>query len=121
VQDVVWAFPVAIPILLPFFFMAVLSHDRLVRRLYEHHPEEWKNAGGGIGFFWRPPEKLLATALPAFLRSAMTWAFRLPPPLANDPECRRTLRFLRIGLIVWNVGMLSLFAFLIMKSRLLSR
>jgi|SRR6185503_16644642 len=97
--------------LFPFFLMASLSHDRLVRRLYDLHREEWKSAGSPPGFFWRPPEGMSPTALPAFIKSTMTWAFRPPPALANDPEARRTLRFLRLGLIVWNVGGLALFGF----------
>jgi hypothetical protein len=117
VQDVVWAFPVAIPILLPFFFMAALSHDRLVRRLYELHRADWQQAGSPRGFFWRPPEQLPLGHALAFVKSSMTWAFRLPAPLAIDPECRRTLRFLRIGLIGWNVGGLALLVFVLMNLR----
>ena len=101
--------------LLPFFFLAALNHDRLVRRLHERHRDEWTRQGGPRGFFWAPPEVLPATSLMAFLKSSMTWAFRLPGPLAADAEAKRPHLLMRVGLIVWNVGILALFAFLLTR------
>jgi hypothetical protein len=98
--------------LLPFGFLAVFHHDRLVRRLYERHRDEWSRLGGPVGFFWRPPEGLGATSLMAFMKSSMMWAFRLPEPPAKDAEARRPHILMRIGLILWNLGCLALFAFL---------
>jgi hypothetical protein len=106
------AFLIGVILLLPFFFLATTSHDRLVRRLYEQHREDWKKAGGPKGFFWSPPEKLPSTALMAFMKSSMTWAFRPPAPLSGDPECRKHLVRLRVGLLVWNLGCLTLFGIL---------
>ena len=100
-------------LLLPFFFLASLNHDRLVRLLYEKHRADWDQARGPVGFFWRPPTGILTTSLPAFMKSSMTWAFRLPAPLAADPAAKRPLLLLRIGLVTWNVGMLSLFALIV--------
>jgi hypothetical protein len=114
--DTIWIFALAVIVLLPFFFMAALSTDQLVRRLYEQHREAWKLSGSPRGFFWKPPEELSLTSGLAFMKTSM-WAFRLPPPLRNDPSVQRPLLLLRIGLVVWNAGVLALFGFLILTHR----
>lgn len=99
--------------LLPFFFLASLNHDRLVRMLYEKYRPEWRQAGGPFGFFWRAPGERPSMA--GFIRASVTWAFRLPPKLAADPASRRPLLLLRVGIGIWNLGMIALFALLISR------
>lgn len=111
-----WVF-LAVLSLLPFFFMAALSHDRLVRRLYDSYREDWTKAGGPVGFFWRPSGPPSLTAGMAFVKSSMTWAFVLPVPLRSDPECVRHLLLFRVGLIVWNVGVITVIGLFFMGLR----
>lgn len=105
-------FLIGVVILLPFFFLAALNFDRLVRRLFEHHREEWNRLGGPRGYFWTPPEGALPTAGVAFMKCSMAWVFRLPDPLASDPEARRLQTRLRLSVLVWNAGCLTLFGVL---------
>ena len=100
-------------VLLPFGLMAALAYDRLARRLHDSFPEAWRSAGGPIGYFWRPPGAPHPQSLWAFGKALMVWPFRLPPELQQDSAARRDQRFLRIGLILWNTGVIGLFALVI--------
>jgi hypothetical protein len=101
--------------LAPFGYFASRSLDRLIRRLYEQSPVEWKAYGSPRGYFWKPPETLPASSLMAFLRAASTWPFRLPEPLRSDRQSSLDQRVLRFSLLVWNGGVLALFGFLAAK------
>lgn len=102
-------------VLLPFFLMAALAHDRLTRRLHDRFPDEWRNAGGPGGYFWRPPGGLLSTSLSAFIKANLKWPFRLPTALGKDVASLRDLLLLRVGLLIWNAGMIGLVAFMIAR------
>jgi hypothetical protein len=104
-------------VLLPFFFLAATSYDRLVRRLSEQHPEEWNRLGAPRGFFWSPPNGFNPSSGVAFIRSSLSWPFRLPAVLGSDPEVRRLHARLRLGVIVWNCGFLALLAYLGIRYR----
>src|SRR6266851_2214270 len=93
--------------LLPFGLLAVFAYDRLVRRLHELHPNEWRTSGGPRGWFWKPPGGLLPTSNSAFVTASMSWAFRLPAAIASDQAARRAQYMLRLGLIIWNIGIVS--------------
>jgi hypothetical protein len=118
VQDVVYALGGLI--LLPFFFMAALSHDRLVRRLYEHHREEWKIVGADGILLASPGKNWKRTAL--WRSSGRRWPgsfvflsrWRMTPnAVAPYDSSDRSDRLERRGA--------GPFRFLIVKSRLLSR
>lgn len=101
--------------LLPFFFLSATAFDRLVRRLHKDHLDEWRRSGGPVGFFWRPAEGILATSLPAFMMAGFGWPFRMPSVLKDDPSAKRDQIILRLCLVIWNVGVISLFAFLLRR------
>ena len=102
-------------VLLPVGIMAFFAHDRLARRLHDSFPDAWRSAGGPSGYFWRPPGGLLPGSLPAFLKAGMTWPFRLPSALAGDPVSKRDQGFLRVGVLLWNAGVIGLIGFILWR------
>jgi hypothetical protein len=110
-----WVFLGGIALMLPFGYMATRGLDKLVRKLYEQHPEEWKVYGGPRGYFWKPSGDLPLTATVAFVKAGLSWPFRLPPPLAQDRDALHIQLMLRIGVVTWNVGIIALFILLHMR------
>lgn len=111
-SEVCIVFGAGVMALLPFGIKAMLSYDRLARRMHDSFPEEWRNAGGPIGFLWRPPTGVSPGSLQSFLKTSMVWPFRMPPILAHDPGSKRDRAMLRFCLVVWNVGVIALLGFL---------
>jgi hypothetical protein len=97
---------VGILCLLPFAGLAILAQDRLTRRLCESFPEAWDQAGRPVGWFWRPSDALHCS-VQAFLKATLVWPFRSPPVLAGDQASKRDQRLMRLGLVVWNLGVLG--------------
>src|SRR6185295_12779935 len=112
--DVYWVFPAGVVLLLPFFFLASLSHDRLMRLFHDQYPEHWRAAGSPRGFFWKPQGDLPLASSAASMRAIMLWAFRPPQVLTENPLARRSLVLLRLGVVVWNIGIVALFAFVLL-------
>lgn len=114
--DAFLTFLIGAALLLPFYFVTTFSFDRLVRRLHEHHREEWTRRGEPTGFFWKAPgTRRDPPALTAFMRAAASWPFRAPAPLANDPSARPLLLRMRVALLVWNLGLVALVAWILLR------
>jgi hypothetical protein len=81
---------------------------------YERHHAEWEQNGRPFGFFKRPDtgESLVSNSkyVDKFGQSfglVFLWTLRTPRWVHDDPEATRLLRWFRVCVLYWNVGMLA--------------
>jgi hypothetical protein len=99
-------------LLLLFVLIAVfLTFDQLVRLEYSSYRTNWEKDGGPAGFFWTSPEhRTFRGRLTRSLtrsRVSLTWLFTTPEWIQVDEQARRLVRRLRILVLIWNVGIIS--------------
>ena len=97
-----------VPLIAVLFYSFVLF-DRLLRTEYEQYRPAWEADGSASGFFWRARECRLFRSDLARLRLSLSWLFRTPAWVTNSSSGSATLRRLRLGVLVWNVGILLVF------------
>jgi hypothetical protein len=93
-------------------FYSFAVFDRLLRAEYELHRPEWERDGRPAGFFWRAPECDFMTSAFARTRLLFSWLFTTPDWISDSPKLAALLRRQRLAVLIWNVGMLALLAFL---------
>jgi hypothetical protein len=90
---------------------AFVVFDKLVRLEYFSHRSNWLKDGKPHGFFWVPPESLMAGgwlvrfgSSVASQRKLIVWLFSTPDWMRRDERALRLVFWLRILVISWNVG-----------------
>ena len=94
--------PLILVIALPALVYSFLMFDRLVRAEYEHDRAAWEADGKPRGFFWRVPECTWFRSAWSINRLSLLWLFTTPRWAANLPDCRKSLRRLRVAVLVWS-------------------
>lgn len=96
---------------------AFLRFDQLVRLEYESYRRIWEADGKPHGFFWVPAEsrslggwRVKASSGLASKRCALVWLFSTPEWIQRDDRAGHLLLWLRILVLVWNAGIISIAA-----------
>jgi hypothetical protein len=100
--------------LIPTIIYSFALFDRLIGAEYTDHHALWEKDGRPRGFFWRPPECGRFDMLSglARLRLHYVWLFSTPIWVSQSPILHRWLRRARLGVVIWNVGMICVFVLL---------
>jgi len=105
---VIVGFTLAGVLISAFYFL-----DRLIRHEYQFHREAWENDGRPVGYLFRPPEATWFRSGFAFHRCSLVWPVRTPRWVRDDLTAKRLLSRLRWCVLVWNVGFIVFFVFLV--------
>jgi len=96
-----------------FLLPSFVTFDRLIRLQADAHHESWIADGRPHGMFWRAP----GGSHWAKQRCMMAWPLRTPKWAKSDQEALQLLRRLRVLVLLWNVGVVPLFVYVILSSR----
>jgi hypothetical protein len=93
--------PLILVIAVPALVYSFLMFDRLVRAEYEYDRAAWEADGKPRGFFWRAPECTWFRSPWSIHRLSLLWLFTTPPWTAKAPDALKSLRRLRVAVVVW--------------------
>jgi len=106
--------PYALFLLVPVLLVAFWTFDQLVRLEYHSYRMNWEADGKPYGFFFVPAECKARGGLIVSFRSsfashrcAFGWLFSTPQWVKDDAKAKRLLLWMRVTVIVWNVGILG--------------
>ncbi len=100
-------------LLLPFLIAAFIYFDKIVKIEYIHYKNNWEVDGKPYGYFWKPLETksslgigLSLKSTYAFYRCSLIWLFSTPEWLRNNAEASKYIKYLRISVLIWNIGVI---------------
>ena len=106
--------PYILFILIPILFVAFWTFDQLVRLEYHSYRTSWEADGKPHGFFFVPSESKAMGGLMVSLKSSFafqycvfSWLFSTPKWAKGDAKARGLLLWMRITVLIWNVGILG--------------
>jgi hypothetical protein len=104
--------PLVFLALFPVLIAAFIVFDKLIWLEYFSYRADWEKDGKPHGFFWVPRESRFAGgwlvrfgSSSAHWRNSFAWLFSTPEWMRGDDRALRLVRWLRILVLSWNVGL----------------
>ena len=104
--------------LIPILILAFLNFDRLIKIQYEKYREQWTLDGKPRRFFAASSEGPWIRGWIATYRLSFSWLFKMPEWVRNDHEARKSLKKLRLLVLIWNIVIIVWFVISMTKSRI---
>ena len=89
-------------VLLPVFIGLFIAIHKFVKHEAEQYPTQWENDG-------KPSLTCGVSGHFTLNLRLLSWLFSTPEWAREDDTALRLLRYIRIGSLVWNIGMLICF------------
>lgn len=102
-------------VLLPFALYGLFLIEKIIRKLHDSFPSEWDSAGRPSGLFHNPPNINNIQPALSMLKNIAVWLFVTPAWIKGDEILSSCLMKFRVCVFVWNIGILSLMAFIFMS------
>ncbi len=116
--------PYVLFFLIPVLLVAFWTFDQLVRLEYHSYRTNWEADGKPHGFFFVPSEIKTMGGLSvsfkssfAFHRCVFGWLFSTPEWAKGDAKARRLLFWMRVTVLIWNVGIFGGFVLPMLLSK----
>jgi len=107
---------ILVVVLSPFCLAAIIASYQLIIIEYKRHKGQWIADGKPFTKGWKPKEEYSIGSIFASGRLLMIWLFKTPNWIKNDEEAFLWLKVLRLGVAVWNGGLIiALIVYLVLK------
>ena len=103
---------IGLAVLLPIAFIGFFFIDKIFKRLHESFNSDWESYGKPCGLFYYPLGTRNMQSMLTMQMLMFTWFFKTPLWIKNDACSASYLLKARACVLIWNVGFLSLLAYM---------